>query len=554
MKKTTLTSLLFMTASMGFGAVNNLTPVMNASDVMKALPIYSNDLIDKAPEGETVTGVRNSYSCYMQSGVSFRDFEEGVLGEYVIGTDGNIYLKGVSYSAAQISADTDTYLKLEKVDETTYVAHTPQLIWVDNSNEGSPFTAYATRVVFSQKSATSLGYEIQQNPDGSYETDVFFTLKDGKLMQKNMNTTEMNEEVFPEELIGFTTSTGGWIGFGGGCINIYQPSETPAAPPADARTEEKSISYNLLHVRDIELQNAALLKYAEVGDDIYISNPSAKSEQWLKGTLDRINGTATFKSQYLGLDVESGFAVWFIPAEYDKYKEVFDDETGAGDWYRNYTAIDEMVLSYKDGALEGKNGQALCFSHSPESILPTGVYAAPRIVDYVTEQAKPAPAKFTKYEPMDDMWGFGVIGFGIPSMDINGVYINSDELYYNVYPDNSTEPFVFTPEDYVDMTVDSMTDVPYGYFEDFDFKVSGINHTVYFYHNWEKVGVQVIHKHNGKETRSDIVYSDNNTAGVQQVDTVNGENHRTYKYVENGEFVIVCDGIRYNIMGQPLNK
>lgn len=542
-----------MTASMGLGAVHNPAPVMNASNVMKALPIYSNDLIDKAPEGEIVTGIRNSYSCYTQSGLNYRNFEEGVIGEYVIGTDGNVYLKAVSYSAAQISANTDTYLKLEKVDETTYVAHTPQLIWVDNSNEGSPFTAYATRVVFSQKSATSFGYEIQQNPDGSYETDVFFTLKDGKLMQKNMNTTEMNEEVFPEELIGFTTSTGGWLGFGGGCISISQPSETPATLPADAKTEEKSISYSLLHVRDIELQNAALLKYAEVGDDIFISNPSASCEQWIKGTIDRKNGTASFKSQYLGLDPESGFAVWFIPTEYGKYNEILDDETGVADWYRNYTAIDEMVMSYRDGVLEGKKGQALCFSHSPETILPTGVYADPRIVDYVADATEPAPVKFTKCEPWDFMWGFGVIGFGLPSMDVNGVYINPDELYYNVYPDDSIIPFVFTPEDYIDMTVESMTDVPYGYFEEFDFKVSGMNHTVYFYHDWKKVGVQVIHKHNGKETRSEIVYA-GNISGVETVNAAHSVDHRAYKYIENGEVVIVRDGFKYNVMGQPLNK
>ncbi len=553
MRNLVVTSLLLV-ASIGWGAAKQNTPVLNTAGIMKALPIYSNDLIDKTPDGKVVNGVRDCYSAYMQSGVSYRDFEKGVLGEYVIGTDGNIYLRAVCYSAAQVSSDVDTYLKLEKVDETTYVAHTPQLIWVDNSNEGSPFTAYATRVVFSQKSATSFGYEVQQSGEGSYDTDIYFTLKDGKFTQKNMNTTEMNGEIFPEELIGFTTSTGEWIGFGDGCIQIYQPEDKPAVLPENAKVENRSLAYSLLHVRDIELENATLMKYSESGDEIYISNPSAKTEQWIKGTIDRENGTATFKSQYLGIDADSGYAVWFIPAEYGKYKDVFDEETGAGDWFRNYTAMDKMVFSYSGGVLEGLKGQAMCFSHSPQSILLTGVYADPCIRSYETTSAKPAPVTFTKYEPYDTMWGFGVMGFAIPSMNENGVYISSDELYYNVFPDDSTIPFVFSPDDYVDMTVDSMTDVPYGYFEDFDFKVSGVNHTVYFYHNWKKAGVQVIYKHDGKEIRSDIVYSDNSLDIVNPAGIDADSSRKIYKYIDNGDIIIVRDGVKYNVFGLPVNK
>lgn len=543
--------MLLLAASSVCGSVKESIPVMNTSGVMKAMPIYSNDLIDKAPEGEVVTGIRDCYSCYFQGGVNYRDFEKGVAGEYVLGADGNVYLRAVCYSASKISSNTDTYLKLEKVDETTYVAHTPQLIWVDNSSD-SPFTAYATRVEFTQKSATSFGYEVPQKNDGTYDTDVFFTLKDGKLVQKNQNTIQMNDETFPEELIGFTSSTGGWIGFGDGCIQICPPAE-PTTLPEGAVIGEKSMRYSLLHVRDVELNNASLLKYAEVGDEIYISNPSAQTSQWIKGTIDREKGTATFLRQYLGIDSESGYAVWFIPAEYDKYIDVLNEETGFGEWFRNYKAIDKLVLDYANGACTSHKGEAICFSHSPETILLTGVYADPVIKNYSPKSTTPASATFTKFEPMDDMWGFGVIGFAIPNMDKDGVYIQPDELYYNVFPDDSTTPFVFSPDDYYDMQVEPMTDVPNGYYEDFDFRVSGINHTVYFYHDWKKVGVQVVQKHAGEETRSDIVYTDN-TGGVTSIATDRHDIRRTYKYFENGKVIIVHDGIKYNILGQPVNE
>ncbi len=552
MRKIFTSTLLLLAATTVWGTVKETIPVMNASGVMKALPVYSNDLIDQAPEGEVVTGIRDCFSSYYYGGIHYRDFEKGVVGEYVKGTDGNVYLRAVCYGAAQISSAADTYLKLEKVDETTYVAHTPQLIWVDNSDGDSPFTAYATRVVFSQKSATSFGYEMQQNPDESYNTDIYFTLDGGSLKQKNMNTTEMNGEVFPEELIGFTTSTGGWIGFGDGCLQINTPKDQSALPEG-ATVKEMSLGYSLLHVRGMELKNATLIKYAEVGDEIYVSNPSAADEQWIKGSIDREKGTVTFLSQYLGVDSESGYAVWFIPAEYDKYIDILDEDTGFGEWFRSYKAIDKLELNYSNGILSSPEEQAMCFSHSPDDILLTGVYADPSIKAYAPESTTPASVTFTKYEPMDDMWGFGVIGFAIPSMDTNGVYINSDELYYNVFPDDSTTPFVFSPEDYIDMEVEPMTDVPYGYYEDFDFRVSGVNHTVYFYHEWKKIGVQVIQKHDGKETRSDIVYSDS-TDIIDSIVVDTSDSKRPYKYIDNGEVIIVRDGVKYNLMGLPVNK
>lgn len=541
--------LFALTAMAGWGAEKSV-PVLESSPILKALPIYSNTLIDEAPEGETVVGIRDCYSSYYQGGNFFRGFENGVVGEYVIGTDGNIYLRAACYSAAQISSETDTYLKLEKVDDKTYVAHTPQLIWVDELSGGTPFTAYATRVVFSQKSATSFSYQVQQNPDGTYDTDIYFTLEDGVLKQNNQNTVEMNEELFAEELIGFTNSSGGWLGFGDGCITIFQPKTPPTELPQNANVTEKSLDYTVLHVRDKVLPTASLIKYSEVGDELYISNPSAKSEQWMKGSINRANGTVTFEPQYLGMDVESGYAVWFIPATYGKHVDLFEDESDNGDWFRDYAPAEKLVLKYADGKISPmESNQAIFFSHSSEQLLATGVFADPTIIEYKNESLKPAPVIFTKYEEYDDLWGFGVVGFAIPCMNEEGIYINPDELYYNVFPDDSTVPFEFSPSDYIDMEVSGMTDVPYNYFEDFDFKVNGVNHKVYFYHDWAKVGIQVIQKHDGVETRSDIVYS-NASSGLEEISGNDNENApTTYKYIENGKIIIVHDGNKFNAMG-----
>lgn len=544
--------LVALTASTCWGEMKSVA-LLESSGVMKSPPIYSKTLIDEAPEGEIVVGIRDCYSSYYQYGNLYRDFENGVIGEYVIGTDGNIYLRAVCYSAARISPNTDTYLKLDKVDDNTYVAHTPQLIWVDELSGGSPFTAYATRVVFSQKGATNFTYQVQENPDGTYNTDIYFTLENGVLKQQNRNMIDMNGEAFPEELIGFTNSTGGWLGFGDGCITITSPETAPTTLPENAQVTEKSLDYTLLHVRDKVLPNAALIKYSEVGDDLYISNPSAKSEQWVKGSIDRAKGTVSFLPQYLGMDIESGYAVWFAPATYGKHIDLFEDDSDRGDWFRDYERADQLVLNYSDGKISPTEAnQAIFFSHSPEQLLETGVFADPNIIEYKNESLKPASVVFTKFEEYDDIWGFGVLGFAIPCMDENGVYINPAELYYNVFPDDSLVPFEFTPADYIDMESSGMTDVPYNYYEDFDFVVKGVNHTVYFYHDWKRAGVQVIRKHDGIETRSEIVYYDG-SSGIGEVkvnDTETGTD--TYKYIEKDRLVIVRGGNKYDAMGRPI--
>lgn len=522
------------------------TLVMEAPSVMKALPIYSNTLIDEAPAGQKVSTVRDCYSMMFKGGDSYRDFEKGVIGEYVMGEDGCIYIRKACYMAG-----IDTYLKLDKVDETTYVAHTPQLIWVDELADGSLFTAYATRVVFTQKSATSFGYEVQQTPEGSYDTDVYFSFENGNLRQMNMNTTEMNEEIFPEELIGFTTSTGGWIGFGDGCMNFFQPESTPTSLPTGVTGTDKSLDYNVLHVRDIPIPNATLIKYAENGDDVYLSNPSSNSEQWIQGTIDRKAGKAVFKSQFLGMDVEGGYAVWFIPATFTKFKEVFDEEEDWGDWFRKYEAAEQLEFDFENGNLSLPEGYAMFFSHDSQELLETGVFAEPAVRGF-TSPAKPSPVVFTKFEEYEDIFGFGVMGFGIPCMDVDGNYIPSDELYYIVFPDDSSKPYEFTPEDYIDMTVDSMTEVPYQYYEDFDFKVNGVNHTVYFYHDWKKAGVQVIRKTADGEMRSDIVYSNGNSSVKDILDVAAHPGVR--KYVENNRIVIERGGKKYDIHGMEIIK
>lgn len=381
-------------------------------------------------------------------------------------------------------------------------------------------------------------------------TDVFFTLKDGVLKQNNQEIIEMNGEKFPVELIGFTSASGNWIGFGGGCITIAKSTDMPTTLPAEAQVVDKTLDFDILHVRDKVIDNAVRIKYAQVGNEVFISNPSAGTEQWVKGTVDAENNTVTFLPQYLGVDSINGYAVWFTPATYGKVLNIFDEETGSGDWFRTYARAEKSVFKMEDGKLiPTEENQALYFSHSATELLETGVYADPSVTFYSEEMQIPAPVVVTKFEPYDDMWGFGVVGFGIPCRSADGSYINPEELYYNFYVDGSTTPYLFSPNTYIDM-MNEMTNVPYNYVEDFDFKVRGVNHTVYFYGEWKKVGIEVLQIRGDEIKRSEIVYA-GDTSSISDV-IANQNETGVRKYVKDGQIRIVRNGVEYNTLGMPV--
>ena len=104
----------------------------------------------------------------------------------------------------------------------------------------------------------------------------------------------------------------------------------------------------------------------------------------------------------------------------------------------------------------------------------------------------------------------------IPTTDVDGNYILPGKLFYNVYFDDSVDPFVFTTATYTNLTED-MTDVPYGYDDGYDFMFRGSSNTFYFYQPAEKnVGVQTVYKGGGEVRRSNIVWMTNEAAAVDR--------------------------------------
>lgn len=444
MKRTIYISGLMALASLqawGNTAVTN--PVPDKAP-MKALSLYTTEVIDEAPAGKVINNLsRNGWSSYFKEGSQYREAINGMQGEYVMGDDGNIYLR---YACASIAYYLDTYLMLEPVDETTYVAHTPQLIWCEENTDGSLFTAYATRLVHSQLGTTSFTYSLDMDGE-KINTDIYFTLgSDGSLRQKDLETVDMNGEIFPHEIIGFTTSTGQYIGFGDGLVTLDAPGETPAVLPDGAVARDMSLAFSNLYLTGSAYMDAVPVKGAEVGDDLYILNPFSREESWMKGRIDRASGKVIFGTQYLGMDSEAKCAMWLVPAVYENVEEPWLDDSDVMEWRRRYQMTDQLVLSYSDGTVMSEEGQSLFISRVKDDLVPVAVFDDPKAMQSAGEPLRPVNPEYVRITSWDDFFEVGKIIFSFPRIDTNNNAIPSEELLYNIYANGGDIPYTATPE------------------------------------------------------------------------------------------------------------
>lgn len=523
-----------------------LTFVTTWAQSSVVLPIYSSDLIDQAPAGKVVTGAaRSGFSYYYEDGTSQGGYNDGFVGEYVLGNDGCIYLKD-----ACASAKLGTYLKLEKVDDENYVAHTAQLIWVDNSGS-TPFTAFATRLVFQKLSDYSYTYVVESDKDGKYLTDIYFTYKDGVLQQKDQEVIDMNGQKLPHELIAFTNSKGGFIGFGDGCITIKSSELVKNQLPADAQVKTMSFSQTTLSSRTgLSFKSAQLLNCAEVGDDFYMTNPG-DGKNWIKGKIDRKANTVTFEPQYVGINDELNCHQWFRPATYNDWKDVFDpdNEEDGFSWKRDFKEADKLVCRYDNGSIisDPDTKQAGIISLSGSELQIRNKFADITIKPYEAKAVKPTNPTIIGTED----WGFGgAFTFAIPNVDEDGVYLNPEELSYCLYVDNETEPYTFKASDF-SLDADK-TEIPYKYADDMYFDQNDVFHNIYYDNlTFDYFGVQTIYRHNGEEKRSDIVWYNHTPTGISNIQT-NKAVLSNGKWLEKGKLVIKKNDHKYNLQGMEI--
>lgn len=480
----------------------------------------ANDMVT-APEGQKFeNAIRSDVSLTNFMGMPQVQTGEAFIGEYILSDDGTIWIKPITtYNFAP------GYIKLDKQDDGTYVAHTPQVFYDQDNYDGTHILAWATRFVLKQTADGAYFYDAEETADGSYNTDMKFTYENGELRQVDQRVTEQG---LPMELLAMTDPQGNWAIYGSGCISIKALPEDMKAPELPADKEEHSV---VLGYKTLDFSNGSLVtnskKYiyavspSEPGT-VYLNVPETwLADRWIKGTVDADN-TWRFEKQYLGTYQAANMHIWFTPSTFDI---VPIEQNGMTSYGMKLTQSDALVFRYDEGKVSYFSGDndVLEINASPSSAdYIVYSYAAPSVHGFPENVSDPADPWFTSFTPFMEVNNFGMMSFNLPNYDIDGNFMDTEKMYYRVFINgDETEPFTLTPEEYNTLT-EPMTDVPYN-FNDISFITCyNMSHNLYFYRSdvtsW---GIQNVYKNGAEEKTSKVVWSE--SVSVSEIDAEGAE-------------------------------
>lgn len=246
--------------------------------------------------------------------------------------------------------------------------------------------------------------------------------------------------------------------------------EMPAAPEVVVLPDGLEIlPYVMTHTKGSTSVNVAV-----DGNDVYFQGMSQYCpEAWVKGTKD--GNLVTFAAmQYMGEYGSYGSSYFFYNGE-----TVFTYDAEAD----TYTAEGQVFGVLADQYYDGN-------------------YTDPVLKRVVETAAMPADPEITGMENSSYGW---IVEFNIPLTDIAGEPIVASKLSYILYSDIEHEitPLTFTPATHSKLTED-MTEIPYGFTENYDFYSTYIYLNELYSTDWNKIGIQSIYRGGDEENVTEI--------------------------------------------------
>ncbi|MBR1755057.1 MAG: hypothetical protein IJ739_00860 [Bacteroidaceae bacterium] len=243
--------------------------------------------------------------------------------------------------------------------------------------------------------------------------------------------------------------------------------EAPAGPevvvaPENLVTEEYALVYS-----DYDGAEASgSVKIGFDGNEVYFQGlNSYLPEAWAKGTLE--DGIVTLEgNQYFG-----------AYGSYEMYLQ-------AAAYTFSYNAETSEFVG--DGLLYTYTGNTYAdYYNNP---------VLKKVVEKATTPANPAITALT-----NGNYGW-YINFNVPTVDVNGDGLVTSKLSYIIYTDieKDVQPLTFTSTTHTRLTED-LTEIPYGFTEDYDFYDTQIYLNELYSADWNKIGIKSIYT-GGDET------------------------------------------------------
>lgn len=475
-------------------------------------------IISECPTGKV-------YPYVMRDGFSFANTYGGLSalqyflqpGELVEGDDGAIYLKNAISQLGQIPGYPSHYLKLDKVDDTTYIAHLPQPISYDYGR-----TRYACRLVYKPK-PDKVGYALDTLATGEIATDVTFKYKDGVLRQLGGEYVSDQFGTLPSEIIGQIDSDGGWYAYGDAFMTFDPIEEKPTVLPSTATVDKFVLTYNSLSY-DGKHETRQIVNVGHDGDSLYIQNPiTYNPNSWIKGVIK--GDKVVFNNQYVGTWDGFNLNTWIKGA---KYTDREDSTWGYTEYIRDYEYKNKMEFAYdaKAKTLTGEPDETMVFLGDTTDFVMADMGGMSLYI-FEDKAAKPAKPVVTGFSAYNSQWGSGFVSFDIPDSDTEGNILDPSKLFYQIYFDSDSDhPFAVTSDIYTATLPENegLSYFPWGYNDGYDIIGSGgASVTWYYYTNInEKLGIQSFYEGGNTKTASDITWLRPKEDGSYDIDTETG--------------------------------
>ena len=306
----------------------------------------------------------------------------------------------------------------------------------------------------------------EQNEAGWYYDDIYgYILEDGSIY-------------FDSWFIRVLTG-GDYDGYSLNPMWVEGSTLTPADPlalvtlPEGVTAEEYSVVARN-YKDDADVSGSVFVGFD--GNDVYIQGLSSYlPEAWVKGTL--ADGVVTFATgQYLGNYGDT----------YDMYLNILMDEDVVFDYDSEagvFTAQNEFFLI--------DNSQYYFDSYRGCVIK--------KVVEKAVMPANPAITALT-----NGSYGW-YMNFNVPTVDVNGDGMVSSKLSYMIYTDveRTVSPLTFTPDTHSQLT-EEMTEIPYGFTEDYDFYTNQIYFNDLYSKDWNKIGIKSIYRGGDEVNETEI--------------------------------------------------
>ncbi|MBQ9216890.1 MAG: hypothetical protein IJ160_01745 [Muribaculaceae bacterium] len=465
-------------------------------------PQHRAEGIIQQPEGQLYENLVYNYSSsaydWWTDQMISEDVKAGVI-SLVEGVDGCLYIKGL---LPDLYVDEEFWLKAENTEGNTYVIKPQPAGTAFNYETEQAELQNIMLLEMEEFESGAIWYHQAENPD------ITFTYEGGGRL-RSIGDVNGDYEMSPTKAVGIVTESSSaepadhelWDYYSGLVWNI------DITPCTDVCNElPDGVTAGELIIKSP--YGAGPIPGVFTDDAVYfILNEN--SPGWIKGTIDG-DKVIVPGGQYLGIDQANNRHVYLGTATYVEQEvdgEVVLDPTISESMIFSYDAAQKLIDGTGYLAII-TNGKAT----TTDELFDFNFYVPdPVIYEFQDVAAIPADPVINGWYDWLEWNGRSQVDFTLPLQDIDGNYIASDKLSYIAYADDNL--FTFTPDVYA--IDEPMTEIPYDFTgTDYEFGPSWF----YFYTNPVKnFGIQSVYRGGGEENRSNIVWYELQTNGIQAV-------------------------------------